>query len=279
MKLFLAGDVPWRELIYSKAIINCPTAEENQEGNSMNIMLADGESRADKLGEQRKKYKPYILESFLQTTEKSVKYLPYYGDYMLDSGAFSMLMGNAKKVDLKTYVDSYIAYVQKYNVQKFFELDIDPVVGYEEVLKIRKYIAEKVGRSPIPVWHKSRGMKDFIEMCKRYKYVAIGGYVSGEFTKGEVEKFPLLIKEAHSHGAKIHGLGFSQLKYLPRFHFDSVDSTAWVSGNRFGAVYKFNGKTMVQYNKPAGMRVRNKEVAINNFIEWVKFQEYAKTHF
>lgn len=55
MKLFLAGDVPWRELIYSKAIINCPTAEENQEGNSMNIMLAGGESRADKLGEQRKK--------------------------------------------------------------------------------------------------------------------------------------------------------------------------------------------------------------------------------
>lgn len=279
MKLFLAGDVPWRELIYSKAIINCPTAEENQEGNSMNIMLAGGESRADKLGEQRKKYKPYILESFLQTTEKSVKYLPYYGDYMLDSGAFSMLMGNAKKVDLKTYVDSYIAYIQKYNVQKFFELDIDPIVGYEEVLKIRKYIAEKVGRSPIPVWHKSRGMKDFIEMCKRYKYVAIGGYVSGEFTKGEVEKFPLLIKEAHSHGAKIHGLGFTQLKYLPRFHFDSVDSTAWVSGNRFGAVYKFDGKTMVKYNKPTGMRVKNKEVAINNFVEWVKFQEYAKTHF
>lgn len=279
MKLFLAGNVPWRELIYSKAIINCPAAEENQEGNSMNIMLAGGEGRADELGEQRKKYKPYILESFLQTTEKSVKYLPYYGDYMLDSGAFSMLMGNAKKVDLKTYVDSYIAYIQKYNVQKFFELDIDPVVGYEEVLKIRKYIAEKVGRSPIPVWHKSRGMKDFIEMCKRYKYVAIGGYVSGEFAKGEVEKFPLLIKEAHSHGAKIHGLGFTQLKYLPRFHFDSVDSTAWVSGNTFGAVYKFNGKTMVKYSKPAGMRVRNKEVAINNFVEWVKFQEYAKTHF
>ena len=279
MKLFLAGDVPWRELIYSKAIINCPTAEENQEGNSMNIMLAGEGSRADELGEQRKKYKPYILESFLQTTEKSVKYLPYYGDYMLDSGAFSMLMGNAKKVDLKTYVDSYIAYIQKYNVQKFFELDIDPVVGYEEVLKIRKYIAEKVGRSPIPVWHKSRGMKDFIEMCKRYRYVAIGGYVSGEFTKGEVEKFPLLIKEAHSHGAKIHGLGFTQLKYLPRFHFDSVDSTAWVSGNRFGAVYKFDGKTMVKYNKPTGMRVKNKEVAINNFVEWVKFQEYAKTHF
>ena len=46
MKLFLAGDVPWRELIYSKAIINCSAAEENQAG---------GESRADGLREQRKK--------------------------------------------------------------------------------------------------------------------------------------------------------------------------------------------------------------------------------
>lgn len=54
MKLFLAGDVPWRELIYSKAIINCPAAEENQEGNSMNIMLTGCETRADELGEQRK---------------------------------------------------------------------------------------------------------------------------------------------------------------------------------------------------------------------------------
>nr|DAP78675.1 MAG TPA: hypothetical protein [Caudoviricetes sp.] len=36
---------------------------------------------------------------------------------------------------------------------------------------------------------------------------------------------------------------------------------------------------MVKYNKPTGMRVKNKEVAINNFVEWVKFQEYAKTHF
>ena len=246
---------------------------------SMNLYLAGGESRAEQSGEYRKLYKPYILESFLMITPKTEQYLKYYGDYMLDSGAFTMLMGNAKKMDLKTYVDSYIAYIQKHNVQKFFELDIDPIVGYDEVLKIRSYIAQKVGRQPIPVWHKSRGMKDFVEMCKRYKYVAIGGYVSGEFSKGEISKFPVLIKEAHSHGAKIHGLGFTQLKYLPLFHFDSVDSTSWVSGNRFGHVYKFDGKTMLKYNKPEGKRVKNKDVALNNFIEWVKFQKYAKTHF
>mgnify|MGYP001467778212 FL=1 len=69
----------------------------------MKIHLAGGESRAEILAEESKVLRPYILESFLMTTPKSVQYLPLYSDYMLDSGAFSMLMGNAKKVDLKTY--------------------------------------------------------------------------------------------------------------------------------------------------------------------------------
>lgn len=86
----------------------------------MKLYLAGGETRAEKTGECRKIYKPYILESFLMTTPKTEQYLKYYGDYMLDSGAFTMLMGNAKKMDLKAYVNAYIAYIQKYNVQKFF---------------------------------------------------------------------------------------------------------------------------------------------------------------
>ena len=69
----------------------------------MKIHLAGIESRVEELSEQSKVLRPYILESFLMTTPKSVEYLPLYSDYMLDSGAFSMLMGNAKKVDLKTY--------------------------------------------------------------------------------------------------------------------------------------------------------------------------------
>lgn len=63
----------------------------------MKIHLAGIESRVEELSEQSKVLRPYILESFLMTTPKSVKYLPLYSDYMLDSGAFSMLMGNAKK--------------------------------------------------------------------------------------------------------------------------------------------------------------------------------------
>lgn len=55
-------------------------------------------SRAEILAEESKVLRPYILESFLMTTPKSEQYLPLYSDYMLDSGAFTMLMDNAKKL-------------------------------------------------------------------------------------------------------------------------------------------------------------------------------------
>lgn len=248
---------------------------------SMNLHLAGAESRAASFKDTvliKKQLRPKMLESFFSVTSATEKYLGLYDDYLLDSGAFSMMMGNAGEVDFKNYVEQYIAYIKKHDVKKFFELDIDSIVGYEEVLKIRKHITDKVGRPPIPVWHKSRGMTDFKEMCRKYPYVAIGGYVSKEFSKDEIRYFPKLISYAHKQGAKIHGLGFTSLVWLPKCHFDSVDSTAWVSGNKFGYAYKFNGKTMTKIKKPQGTRVKNIETAVNNFSEWCKFSKWAETH-
>lgn len=247
-------------------------------GPKVNIHMAGAESRISYLKDEGFNIRPKMLESFFAVTPETEKYLPLYEDYLLDSGAFSMMMGNAGKVDIESYVDDLIAYIRKHNVQKFFELDIDKLVGYEKVLEIRRYITDKVGRPPIPVWHKSRGITDFKEMCQKYPYVAIGGYVSKEFTKAEVDKFPQLISYAHQQGAKIHGLGFTALTALHKCHFDSVDSTAWLSGNRFGYAYKFDGRTMTKVQRPPGTKLRNKETAINNFKEWVKFSKWAETH-
>lgn len=49
----------------------------------MKIHLAAIESRVEELSEQSKVLRPYILESFL---------MPLYSDYMLDSGAFSIVV-------------------------------------------------------------------------------------------------------------------------------------------------------------------------------------------
>ena len=73
------------------------------------------------------------------------------------------------------------------------------------------------------------------------------------------------------------GLGFTNTNYLPFLNFDSVDSTTWLAGAKYGQVYVFENNKMVYHNPPKGMRVANHDlVNRHNFNEWIKFQQYAK---
>lgn len=245
MKIYLAGVAPWRnEQIYDAAI---------------------------------KKSGPYILESFYYTDVDTERLLPHFGDFLLDSGAFTFMTNSTARLDWDEYVKKYAAFINRNKIEKYFELDIDSVVGYPQVLKYRAKLEDLTGRPCIPVWHKSRGMNEFYKMCDEYGYAAIGGIVSKEIKPEHYGALPKLITEAHRRGCKLHGLGFTSLAWLPRCHFDSVDSTAWTTGNRFGYVYKFNGKTMAKVDCPPGKRLGDpRKVALINFTEWVKFQKWAE---
>ena len=222
-----------------------------------------------------------ILQSFYYADDfTSGTIIPNARNFLLDSGAFTFM--NAAKggnVDFDSYTDRYIDFINTNKVQHFFEMDIDSVVGIDKVKQLRSRIERRTGKQPIIVWHKSRGKQSFIDSCKEYPYVALGGIVTKEITQKDYKHFPWFIDTAHEHGAKIHALGLTALAALPKYHFDSVDSTAWVSGNRFGGVYIFDGKTMVKHNKKEGQRIgSHKAVAMHNFREWLKFQEYARTN-
>lgn len=225
-------------------------------------------------------HRPFILESFYYTDADTERLLPLFGDFLLDSGAFTFMQGNHNgKINWDEYIERYADFIKRNNVQKYFELDIDSVVGYPKVLDYRRKLEKLTSRPCIPVWHKSRGIEEYKKMCDAYGYVAIGGIVSKEITSDEYNKFPALIKEAHKRGAKVHGLGFTALNWLTKCHFDSVDGTAWTTGNRFGFVYRFNGKTMVKIDAPKGKRLGDsRKVALNNYVEWIKFQKWAVTH-
>lgn len=219
-----------------------------------------------------------ILMSFYYIDDVVVRLIPRFKNFMLDSGAFTYLV-SGKHINWDEYVSRYIDFIKTYKVEKFFELDIDPLIGYEKVKKIRQRIEHETGKQCIPVWHRSRGKEEFLRMCEEYPYVALGGIAVKEIKRTEHKYFPWFINEAHKRGAKIHGLGYTNLKGLKKYHFDSVDSSAWTAGNRFGFIYKFNGKEMVKHIKPEGYRVKPKETAINNFVEWVKFSQYAASHY
>lgn len=230
-------------------------------------------------------FAPYILESFYYADAETERLIPYMGDFLLDSGAFTFCgTGKFNEKQFDEYIEKYADFIVRNKVKKYFELDVDSITGYEKVKEYRTRMERLTGVQPIPVWHISRGKEEFIRHCKEYPYVALGGYVaaikaSDPRQKAYVNSYPWFIKTAHEHGAKIHGLGYTSLEGLKKNHFDSVDSTAWTTGNRFGYIYNFNGETMTKVDVPKGHRiVKPREAALHNFTEWVKFQKYAETH-
>ncbi len=222
-----------------------------------------------------------ILQSFFYCNDYTQKVvIPNCRDFMLDSGAFTFMSSNKSTVDWDEYINKYAKFIKSNKkIDKFFELDIDNVVGYEKVKEYRKLLEDLTGKKCIPVWHKSRGKEEYLKMCEEYSYVAIGGIVTKEITREQYPFFTWFIDEAHKRKAKIHGLGFTNLEGLKKYHFDSVDSTSWTTGNRFGAIYQFNGETMIKHSKKEGQRLaQSRTAAIHNFTEWLKFQRYAENN-
>ena len=224
-----------------------------------------------------------ILESFyyLRKNEEFMALAKHFGSFLLDSGAFTFMTGAHKgAINWDEYVEDYARFINKHDIKLFFELDIDSVVGLQEVERLREKLEAMTGKKPIPVWHKNRGKEYFIKMCENYPYVALGGIVTKEIPRQKYEKgFPWFIKTAHLHRCKIHGLGYTTILNLPKYHFDSVDSTAWLYGNRGGYLYKFNpSKGTMDQLKADNARLKSREGAVNNFREWVKLCKYAEAN-
>lgn len=217
----------------------------------------------------------YILESFYYIKEWQIPHIKDFDLFLLDSGAFTFMNNTKKgKINWKEYIDKYIEFINKYDIKYFFELDIDVIVGYENVKKITKYIEEKTQKRCIPVWHKSRGLEEWKRLTKEYDYVAIGGIVTKEITQKDYKYLPSLISIANKNNCKVHGLGFTS-KELTRTRFYSVDSTTWLQAARFGELTRFNGRNMVRIRKKSKTQKGNSEILEFNLKEWIKFQEYA----
>lgn len=218
----------------------------------------------------------YCLESFYYFKPEQVKDLERWDMFLLDSGAFTF-MNSGSKGDFDEYLNRYIEFIKKHDIEYFFELDVDSVVGYEKVKQMRKRLENETGKKCIPVWHKSRGKDEFLKLCDEYSYVAIGGIVTKEILPSEYKHFEWFISQAHKRSCKVHGLGFTKTRYLEKIKFDSVDSTTWNRG-RFGDLYVYdNGKMRTVHKRDC--RLKNGKQA-NAFCleQWIKFQKYAETH-
>lgn len=218
---------------------------------------------------------PYMLESFFYFCNFQKQLIKTADLFLLDSGAFTFMNGANGKVNWDEYISKYIAFINENDVEHYFELDIDAIVGYEEVKRIRARIESETGKKSIPVWHKSRGMDEFKRLVKDYDYIAIGGFAIKHIKQNEYPIIRKMVQYAYESGTKVHGLGFTP-KEVTKYKFYSVDSTTWLSCRRFGSLFKYDdGQMRMVTPKNHGTRKdRQREIEVLTLKEWIKYQKY-----
>jgi len=203
---------------------------------------------------------------------------------ILDSGAFTFMMDyvhgkQKKRVSLDSFTDHYIDFINHFDSQLFFEMDVDRICGYAKVLSLRRRIENRTGKTCIPVFHMNRGLDDWKAMCRDYKYISIG--VGGkDFSYTDINAFRRFNDSALEYGSKVHALGITGATVLEKVPFYSVDSSSWTCGCRFRQYHKFeNGRVKTIHEGLDGKRVHDwLGLHIHNLRQWIQFSKYAELY-
>lgn len=224
----------------------------------------------------------HLLTSYYYINEAVAKTIPLYRSFMLDSGIFTYLKdpARAEGVDWYAYAEAYGAFVKKWNIEHYIEIDVDKFLGLPEVEKLRTYLEKVVGWKCMPVWHMNRGWDKWVEICKSYPYVCFGAFITDNLHQSKYRYLPAFLREAAKHGSKVHGLGFTQMDGMLKYKFHSVDSSTWNGGARFGQTFRFENGRIKQFARPANSRATKiRELINHNLKEWIKFSEYAERYY
>jgi hypothetical protein len=219
------------------------------------------------------------LSSFYYLSKNTTKSVPHLfedvirrcDEMLIDSGAHSFQKG--VNVDWDTYTDAYAKWIAQHDrpdIRGYFEMDVDNIIGYNYVLKLRKKLLTVTDKI-IPVWHKNRGIEDFKRMCHETKgdVIAITGFRNEDIRDGQ---YPAFVNYAHKAGKKVHCLGMTRMSVLRKVPFDYVDSSSWKQGGMYGNLLYFKDGRIITRNV-AGKYTTNElmTVGLDSYMEAVRY--------
>lgn len=224
------------------------------------------------------------------------------GLFMTDSGGFSFIHsltedeGQEKEEFWLDYLHEYVEFLKEYKDYIFVaaNLDLDNIVGravvdkwnakYFKPLEKIMNIVYVVQRDFNNVYADGDGMKRFKEYCGLHKYVG----VNQAMKKSQIK----INTYAKTKGVRIHGFAWTGKEILDKPVF-SVDSSTWLSGQRFGSTYRYDGKNFnvldgkkkfrrkgyKKFIKEQGLNYENiladktADVTLFNAINWKGFRD------
>lgn len=221
----------------------------------------------------------HILESFYNMNDGDEDYIRECKDFLLDSGAFSMMNSkNGKKLNIKNYCTEYAKFVKKNNIENFIELDIDGVYGIDVYKDCLHELQDITGKDPLRVFHPWRGVDYYEELVKQKDRICIGSIAVKLIKPQDYYIFDFLLKIAHENNCKVHGLGVGSISNIRKYDFDSTDSASWLTSVRNGQLYRFNGHELNKYDGSEGcsieQRIDRNYVGISALQEWEKYSNY-----
>lgn len=151
---------------------------------------------------------------------------------LTDSGGYS-----ARKSGVDIDIEAYRDFLGDAKDVLTAAINLD-VMDLEQSAKNQEFLEEVF--PVLPVYHVKEwleGHKEmYIEMCKKYKYICLGGVAGVQIDHSNVltNFLRFCFKHAMEHKVKIHGLGMTNPELLKAYPFYSVDSTSWLSGGRYG---------------------------------------------
>lgn len=181
----------------------------------------------------------------------------------MDSGAKSF--AKIDRGDPQTYWRAYYEFLKQHGHRFEYasEFDIDGyawnfkggyrTVSHDQIEAWRDDMHELEAVPIVPVWHPERGVEAWDALVKdsRFPHLAIaedavistGGDAriskggDARISRGEVGK---LVARAHSWNKTVHGYA-ATLTDLPITHYDTVASSTWLVGQKFGDICIFQG--------------------------------------
>lgn len=239
----------------------------------MKIFLSALEASNDVKLEELPSNLKYNLISYYyaRKSEKRTKKIISRSEFvMVDSGAHSFQKG--AKVKWKEYTEEYAEWIANNDSKKimgFFEMDVDNIIGYDNVLALRRTL-ERTSKKIIPVWHKNRGISEYKRMCQEYsgRIIAITGFKNEDIKDNQ---YLMFLKYAWQQGCKVHCLGMTRKTVLDSVPFDFADSSSWKQQVMYG---RLDGKKLKNENTVDGRRIMRSRQFTASYISAMRMQDY-----
>jgi len=160
-----------------------------------------------------------------------------FPDVFLDSGAFSAFTRGAQ-IDL----DAYIAFLHETGVKTYAALDVigDPVATMRNADRM-----VEAGLDPIVAFHYGADLEYLHAIIERYNRIALGGLVpiTMATTKLRAHLDACFDIIGQHWPVRVHGFGVTNVKWLERYPFHSVDSTGYI-GHKYGYFRSAAGRSI-----------------------------------